>query len=113
MMVRAWRFCSRSGVGYCLTPDNSFQRMLCLKGVSRGGKGTIVSVLEACLGSDNITGYSLDSLSHAVRAGRTSSASWSATIGEVNLQRDPNKYTIYQNLNMVTGSDLVEIEHKS
>ena len=35
-----------------------------------------------------------------------------ATIGEVNLQRNPNKYTIYQNLNMVTGNDLVEIEYK-
>src|SRR5205823_2113312 len=45
--------------GYCLTPDNSFQKMMCLKGVSRSGKGTIVSVLEACLGSDNVTGYSL------------------------------------------------------
>ena len=97
--------------GYCLTPDNSFQKMLCLKGVSRGGKGTIVSVLEACLGSDNITGYILDSLSTQFGMGGLV-GKLVATIGEVNLQRNPNKYTIYQNLNMVTGNDLVEIEYK-
>ena len=97
--------------GYCLTPDNSFQKMLCLKGVSRGGKGTIVGVLEACLGSDNVTGYSLDSLSTQFGLGGLL-GKLVATIGEVNLQRNPNKYTIYQNLNMVTGNDLVEIEYK-
>jgi putative DNA primase/helicase len=97
--------------GYCLTPDNSFQKMLCLKGVSRGGKGTIVAVLEACLGTDNVTGYSLDSLSNQFGLGGLL-GKLIATIGEVNLQRNPNKYTIYQNLNMVTGNDLVEIEYK-
>jgi putative DNA primase/helicase len=97
--------------GYCLTPDNSLQKMLCLKGVSRGGKGTIVAVLEACLGTDNVTGYSLDSLSHQFGLGGLL-GKLVATIGEVNLQRNPNKYTIYQNLNMVTGNDLVEIEYK-
>ncbi|HEV3385484.1 MAG TPA: phage/plasmid primase, P4 family [Gemmata sp.] len=97
--------------GYCVTPDNSFQKMLCLKGVSRSGKGTIVGVLEACLGTDNITGYSLDSLSNQFGLGGLF-GKLVATIGEVNLQKNPNKYTIYQNLNMVTGNDLVEIEYK-
>ena len=98
--------------GYCLTPDNSFQKMPCLKGVSRAGKGTIVGVLEACLGSDNVTGYSLDSLSTQFGLGGLL-GKLVPTIGEVNLQRNPNKYTIYQNLNMVTGNDLVEIDRIS
>ncbi len=97
--------------GYCLTPDNSYQKMLCLKGVSRGGKGTISGVLASCLGSENVTGYSLDSLSSQFGKGGLV-GKLVAMIGEVNLQRNPNKFTIYQNLNMITGNDLVEVEFK-
>jgi len=97
--------------GYCLTADNSLQKMLCLKGVSRGGKGTVVSVLEAYLGSENVTGFSLDSLT--TQFGMSGLVGkLVATIGEVNLQRNPHKFTIYQNLDMLVGNDLVEIEYK-
>jgi putative DNA primase/helicase len=97
--------------GYCLIPDNSLQKLLILRGVSRGGKGTVVKVLEALLGSDNMTGYTLTSLADKFGLGGLV-GKLVASVGEVNLQGHPMKYQIFERLNNITGEDPVEVEYK-
>jgi putative DNA primase/helicase len=41
--------------GYLLTPDTSQQKIFLIIGPGRAGKGTIVSLLEQLLGTDNVT----------------------------------------------------------
>ena len=48
--------------GYCLTPDVSRQRFLLKYGPTGTGKGTADAILQAILGRDNCTGYSLHQL---------------------------------------------------
>lgn len=97
--------------GYCLTPDNSLQKMLVLRGVSRSGKGTIVKVLEAVLGRENVTGFSLTALAERFGTGSLV-GKLVAVVGEVNLQKNQNKYQIFETLNKITGNDPVDIEFK-
>src|SRR4029077_3176971 len=49
--------------GYFLSCDTSQEKIFLIVGPRRGGKGTIVSVLTALLGSDNTTFQQLASLS--------------------------------------------------
>lgn len=97
--------------GYCLIPDNSYQKLLILRGVSRGGKGTVVKILEALLGSENMTGYTLISLADKFGLGGLV-GKLVASVGEVNLQGHPLKYQIFERLNNITGEDPVEVEYK-
>ena len=97
--------------GYVLTPDNSYQKMLVLLGVSRSGKGTVVNVMESMLGSDAMTGYSLTSLADKFGLGGLV-GKLVASVGEVNLQRHPQKYQIFERINNITGGDPVEVEFK-
>lgn len=97
--------------GYCLTPDNSLQKMLVLRGVSRSGKGTIVKVLEAVLGRENVTGFSLTALAERFGTGSLV-GKLVAVVGEVNLQKNRDKYQIFETLNKITGNDPVDIEFK-
>ena len=48
--------------GYCLTSDVSLERFAILKGKSRGGKGTITTVLNAMVGDDNVCAPTLDKI---------------------------------------------------
>jgi putative DNA primase/helicase len=48
--------------GYLLTNDTRQQKIFLIVGPKRGGKGTLVFVLEQMLGSENITFQTLDSL---------------------------------------------------
>jgi putative DNA primase/helicase len=41
-------------MGLCLVPDNSFNKMLCLIGPQRSGKGTIAWVIEQLVGTENV-----------------------------------------------------------
>ncbi len=45
--------------GYCLTGDTSRQKMLWLHGVSRGGKGTVTSILQDVIGEKNCVSFDL------------------------------------------------------
>jgi putative DNA primase/helicase len=49
--------------GLALTTDTSFQKMFMLIGARRSGKGTIIRVLTALLGSVNVAGPTIESLS--------------------------------------------------
>lgn len=97
--------------GYLLCEDNTFQKMLILRGVSRAGKGTITTVLQSVLGQDACIGFALDTM--ATQFGLSSLVGkLVALVGEVNLQGHRDKYRIFQNLNSITGNDPVGIEFK-
>jgi putative DNA primase/helicase len=49
--------------GYCLTSDMRFQKMLCLIGKSRSGKGVATRTLTKLLGAENVCTPSVDELS--------------------------------------------------
>jgi len=97
--------------GYCLLPNADRQKMLILKGLSRSGKGTVCRVLMKLLGADNTTGYSLTSLAQRFGLGSLV-GKHAAFIGEVNLQKCPDKYSILEKLNSIVGCDPVEVEYK-
>jgi P4 family phage/plasmid primase-like protien len=98
--------------GYLLLPDPTRQKMLALLGVSRGGKGVTQKVLQALLGRGNWTAYDLTSLGE--RFGKVSLVDrLAAFVGEVNLQKHPDKYRIFQTLNSITGCDATEVEWKN
>jgi len=48
--------------GYCLLPDNRFQRAFMLIGTGANGKGTFINLLEAFLGRENISTIPLQEL---------------------------------------------------
>ena len=48
--------------GYCLTGDTRQQKLLLLIGLKRAGKDTIVRILRAMIGPDNVAGPTLSSL---------------------------------------------------
>jgi putative DNA primase/helicase len=48
--------------GYLLTTDTRQQKLFLIKGPKRGGKGTIVFVLEQLIGRDNVTYQTLNSM---------------------------------------------------
>lgn len=50
-------------IGYVLTQDTKYQKILFIIGPPRSGKGTIGRVIEALLGTSNIAGPTLSSLS--------------------------------------------------
>lgn len=49
-------------MGYLLTQDTRYQKMLLIVGPPRAGKGTIARILEALLGPNNVAGPTLGSL---------------------------------------------------
>ena len=49
--------------GLALTADTSFQKMFMFMGARRAGKGTIIRVLAALMGEENVAGPTIDSLS--------------------------------------------------
>lgn len=50
--------------GYCLMPDHRFEKMLWLKGDGQNGKSVTLEVIEALLGSTNISYLSLSDLTN-------------------------------------------------
>ena len=88
------RLCLQEIFGLMLTPDTKYQKIFLFRGGKRSGKGTIVRVLTALLGKDNIvkvrhsqtwrhslawrrSSTSVPQLSRTPASGLTRAASWS------------------------------------
>ena len=97
--------------GYCLTHDTSQHKLMILQGVPRAGKGTIIRVLQALVGSQNSTGFNLWYL--AERFGLSSLVGkLVAFVGEVDLTGSREKYRILETLNSIVGGDPCLVEEK-
>ena len=51
-------------IGYSMTSDTRFQKMLILRGVGGSGKSTLISIMERIIGTENISHVSLKELSN-------------------------------------------------
>jgi len=97
--------------GYCLSSDTSLQKAMILVGKPRSGKGTIQRILEALVGRDNSTGYSLERL--ATEFGPSALVNKSvALVGEVELAANPQRAKIVEVLKSIIGEDSISINTK-
>lgn len=98
-------------IGYCLSSDVSLQKAMILTGQTRGGKGTILSVVENLIGNSCLGGFKLDQL--ASQFGLMSLIGKSvATVGEIELQGHPHMRRIIEILKSIIGADKQTIERK-
>lgn len=99
-------------MGYLLTQDNSKQAALLLVGPTRAGKGTIMRMIEALVGSENCCAQSLDGLPTdfglALLYGKSV-----CLIEDAKLGKQSDSVSIARVIRNVTGGDSVVINEKN
>jgi putative DNA primase/helicase len=97
--------------GYCLTPDNSQEKILAMIGPKRSGKGTIAKVLRALIGPENVAGPTLGSLTTnfglAPLIGKPL-----AIIADARMGRRTDEAVIVERLLDISGNDILSIDRK-
>ncbi|MCK6486242.1 MAG: phage/plasmid primase, P4 family [Phycisphaerae bacterium] len=97
--------------GLLLTPDTSFQKLLLLIGPPRAGKGTIVRVIGALIGSDNYASPTLSSL--ATRFGLAPLLTKSvALIPDAHIGKHADGVRVAEALKSIVGEDPQDIDRK-
>ncbi|OAI53492.1 hypothetical protein AYO44_15930 [Planctomycetaceae bacterium SCGC AG-212-F19] len=98
-------------LGYCLLPHNNKQVCIHFQGPPASGKSTIGEVLRQLVGTENATGYSLDSLARehgtAILLNKMV-----AVCGETNLTGHPQKRRIMERFTSIVGGDAVAVNPK-
>lgn len=96
--------------GYCLTADTAQQKMLNIVGPKRSGKGTIARILGALIGSANVIGPTLASLSET-----TGLEHWLgklvAIFGDAR-GAGKDQQTAVERLLSITGEDMLSVGRK-
>ena len=98
--------------GYCLTADTRQQKLLCLIGPKRAGKDTIVRILRAMIGPDNVAGPTLSSLA-------TNFGLWPligrpvAIISDARLSGRSDIAVIVERILTITGESTLTIDRKN
>ena len=98
--------------GYFLTASNRYEKIFIFKGLPRGGKGTIVTVLQELVGISNIASPSLQGLGKDFGFGNMLGKTV-CLVNEANAdkQSDVPQLAI-DRLKAVSGNDRVEVEKK-
>lgn len=98
-------------MGYLLTPDNSQQKFFYLKGVRRGGKGTIIGVIRRLLGATSICSPKLEALGSRfgleVALGKSL-----AIVADMRLPKRADNEGVTSNVLRIVGGDPVDVERK-
>lgn len=98
-------------LGLNLTPDTSQHKILLLVGPKRGGKGTIATVLEWMVGSENVAAPTLSSLGTDFGLqpliGKTV-----AIVGDAKLSGKVDVITVTERLLSISGGDLQTVNRK-
>jgi putative DNA primase/helicase len=97
--------------GLLLTPVTRFQKILFMVGPPRSGRGTILRVLRAMIGADNVVGPTLASLSRQFGL-EPLIGKLAAFIGDVRLGANADQSTIVERLLSLSGEDALPIERK-
>ena len=99
-------------MGYCLTGNTQFQKMMLLIGPKRSGKGTIARVITHLIGRDNIAAPTLASLG-------TNFGLWPlinaglAIVGDARLSGRSDQAPIVERLLSISGEDSLTIDRKN
>ena len=94
--------------GLFLTPDTRHQKAFLLRGPPRAGKGTILRILTALLGSANVCSPTLASLGEA-RGKEALIGKRAAIMGDVNLGKRADLNAVAETLLSITGEDNINI----
>jgi putative DNA primase/helicase len=97
--------------GYCLTSDTRQQKILCMVGPKRSGKGTIGRVLKEVVGAGNVTGPTLAKLGSQFGLQSLIGRSL-AIIPDARLGRRNDQAVIIERLLSISGEDHQSIERK-
>jgi putative DNA primase/helicase len=103
--------CLQDWFGYFLTTDTRQQKILLLKGPKRSGKGTIARVLGRLLGSSNVAGPTLASLSSNFGLEPLIGKSL-AIISDARLGKQSDTAAISERLLSISGEDALTIDRK-
>ena len=97
--------------GYCLTRDIRQQKFALFIGLPRSGKGTVLRILNAMLGPQNVANPSLTNL--ATRFGLASlEGKLGALIGDAHLGRSADSIAVLERLKGIVGGDPQNVEQK-
>lgn len=98
--------------GYCLTQDTSQQKLLMIVGPKRSGKGTILRILRALVGTANVAAPTLSSLCE--RFGMWPLLGKSvAIVSDARLSGRADQAVIVERILSVTGEDAQTIDRKN
>lgn len=98
-------------MGYVLTQDTRFQKILLLIGPPRSGKGTIARILRKLLGAHNVSGPTLSSLSGEFGLQPLLNMML-AIISDARLNSSNNNSVIVERLLSISGEDLLTVNRK-
>jgi len=103
--------CLQDWFGYLLTQDNSYQKILFLKGVPRSGKGTITRILTSLVGKESCVATKLTLLSRPFEFDRWIGKSV-ATITDARFQENAHASEIVETILNITGGDSIPVDRK-
>lgn len=96
--------------GYALTADTKFQKIFCLIGPKRGGKGTIARVLRKLIGEGNVAGPTLSGLATQFGLeniiGKTLAIVSDMRLGQV------DRAVVVERLLAISGEDKLTVDRK-
>ncbi len=98
-------------MGYLLTQDTRYQKILLIVGPPRAGKGTIGRVIEALLGASNVAGPTLSSLNTEFGLQPLLNKAL-IIISDVRLEQKIAYSVIVERLLSISGEDLLTINRK-
>jgi len=98
-------------MGYLLTQDTSQQKIFCLVGPMRSGKGTINRVVQALVGEGNYSSPALKDLAGDFGTERLIGRQL-ATISDMRMGRNSDPSALAENLLRISGEDEVSVNRK-
>ncbi|MEM6288802.1 MAG: phage/plasmid primase, P4 family [Bacteroidota bacterium] len=99
-------------VGYLLTQDTSQQKVFCMVGPPRSGKGTVSRVVQALVGEGNYTSPTAASLSKGEFGLQGLIGKTLATISDMRMGRGTDPSALAENLLRISGEDEVSVNRK-
>jgi putative DNA primase/helicase len=98
-------------MGYLLTPETRYQKILMLIGPKRSGKGTIVRVMQHLLGPGNYAGPTLQGLAQPFGLSSLIGKS-AAFVSDARIGRKTDTSTVTERLLNISGEDVINVPRK-